>query len=154
MHSTTVPSTQDLDFVASTLLARASRVSRILLNAGNSGLSRTEAGLLGTLLDGSSRITDLARSEALAQPSVTRVVDSLERRGFVAREPSPGDRRVVLVTATPAGREALAAARAWNAAQMQELLGALDDSEITHLVSASESLGKILNFLSTRSAAQ
>lgn len=68
-----------LDFVASTLLIRASKVSRTILGAGSSDLSRTEAGLLGTLAAGPRRITELARTEALAQPSVTRVVDNLQR---------------------------------------------------------------------------
>jgi DNA-binding MarR family transcriptional regulator len=142
--------TGDVDLVASTLLARASKLSRLLLSAGDSGLSRTEAALLGTLSDGSLRITELAASEALAQPTVTRVVDSLERRGLVERQPNPDDRRVVLVASTPAGREALAAARAWNSAQMRELLSDLDDREVAELASASQSLEKILAVLGSR----
>ncbi len=144
--------TGDVDLVASTLLARASKLSRLLLSAGNSGLSRTEAALLSTLSDGSQRITELAASEALAQPTVTRVVDSLERRGLVERQPNLRDRRVVLVASTPAGREALAAARAWNSAQMRELLNGLDDREVAELASASQSLEKILTVLGSRGA--
>ncbi|WP_395108760.1 MarR family transcriptional regulator [Actinomadura sp. SCN-SB] len=37
--------------------------------------------------------------------SVTNVIGRLERRGLVERRPSPDDRRVVLATITPAGRE-------------------------------------------------
>lgn len=37
--------------------------------------------------------------------SVTNVIGRLERRGLVGRRPSPDDRRVVLATLTPAGRE-------------------------------------------------
>jgi DNA-binding MarR family transcriptional regulator len=40
-----------------------------------------------------------------AEPSnVTTIVDRLEARGLVERRPDPGDRRVKLVAATPAGR--------------------------------------------------
>jgi DNA-binding MarR family transcriptional regulator len=132
-----------LEFVATTLLLRASRVSRMLLSAGNSGISRTEAGLLSTLLDGPRRITELAGTEALAQPSVTRVVDNLAQRGLVVRTPSPLDGRVVLVEVTAAGRDALEQARAWNRSQMREMLSSLDDQQVADLASASESLGQI-----------
>ncbi|NYD44134.1 DNA-binding MarR family transcriptional regulator [Actinomadura luteofluorescens] len=37
--------------------------------------------------------------------SVTNVIGRLERRGLVGRRPSPDDRRVVLATITPAGRD-------------------------------------------------
>ncbi len=37
--------------------------------------------------------------------SVTNVIGRLESRGLVGRRPSPDDRRVVLATITPAGRE-------------------------------------------------
>lgn len=37
--------------------------------------------------------------------SVTNVIGRLEQRGLVGRRPSPDDRRVVLATITPAGRE-------------------------------------------------
>ncbi|WP_035848998.1 MarR family winged helix-turn-helix transcriptional regulator [Kitasatospora azatica] len=40
-----------------------------------------------------------------AEPSnVTAIIDRLEARGLVERRPDPGDRRVKLVAATPAGR--------------------------------------------------
>ncbi|MBU3064609.1 MarR family transcriptional regulator [Nocardia sp. NEAU-G5] len=39
-----------------------------------------------------------------AEPSnVTMIIDRLEDRGLVERRPAPGDRRVKLVAATPAG---------------------------------------------------
>ena len=45
----------------------------------------------------------------VALPTVTGVLDTLERRGFLARRAHPGDRRKVLVEATEAGRDVLAA---------------------------------------------
>jgi DNA-binding MarR family transcriptional regulator len=57
------------------------------------------------------RLTGVALSQrALAAalttdpPYVTVVVRDLERRGLVTRRPSPDDRRVRLVSVTPAGR--------------------------------------------------
>ncbi|MET8878641.1 MarR family transcriptional regulator [Nocardia sp. NPDC004604] len=44
-----------------------------------------------------------------AEPSnVTTIIDRLESRGLVERRPNPGDRRIKLVAATPAGRAAAA----------------------------------------------
>jgi len=38
---------------------------------------------------------------------MTRLVDAMERDGFVARSPDPQDRRAVLVRVTPKGSRAL-----------------------------------------------
>jgi DNA-binding MarR family transcriptional regulator len=44
-------------------------------------------------------------------PSMTRIVNGLEKRGYVARRPDPSDRRQCLVTVTEAGREIILANR-------------------------------------------
>ena len=41
-------------------------------------------------------------------PTLTGLLDTLQRRGYLARSPHPGDRRKVVVAITDAGREALA----------------------------------------------
>lgn len=51
------------------------------------------------------RIADRLRAEP---SNVTTIIDRLESRGLVERRPNPGDRRVKLVAATPAGRAAAA----------------------------------------------
>lgn len=40
-------------------------------------------------------------------PNITRLIDGLERRGLVEREPDPGDRRSVLVSLTETGKSLL-----------------------------------------------
>jgi DNA-binding MarR family transcriptional regulator len=49
-------------------------------------------------------LSQLAVAERVQPPTVTRVVDSLERQGLATRVPSDVDRRVAFVEATPAGR--------------------------------------------------
>lgn len=49
----------------------------------------------------------VAQHLRIAPRSVTDVVDSLERRGFVVREPDPGDRRATQVSLTAQGRSVL-----------------------------------------------
>jgi MarR family 2-MHQ and catechol resistance regulon transcriptional repressor len=46
----------------------------------------------------------LARSQGVSRPTVTSLVDTLERRGFVRRSPVEGDRRLVTVELTAEGR--------------------------------------------------
>jgi DNA-binding MarR family transcriptional regulator len=150
MHGDARPRAEAIDLVASSMLGRASRLTRLLLRAGDRDLSRTEAGLLATLLDGPRRITDLAESEALAQPTVTQLVDRLERRGLVTRARSADDGRVVLVSASVAGREQLAAVRAQTRALMRSAVEQLSDDELTQLVAASETLGRLIETLQQR----
>jgi len=51
--------------------------------------------------------SDIARSAHLSQATVTGILQRLERRGLLVREPSQRDRRGVVVTVTEAGRAVL-----------------------------------------------
>lgn len=53
------------------------------------------------------RPSDLAEEFGLAPPAVTTLIAGLAARGWVAREPVPGDRRSVTLTLTPAARRLL-----------------------------------------------
>jgi DNA-binding MarR family transcriptional regulator len=150
MNATTTTRADAIDLVASTLLPRASRLTRLLMRGGPRELSRTEAGLLVTLLEGPRRITELADSEALAQPTVTQLVDKLERRGLVVRERSAGDGRVVLVSISEDGREQLEAARVQTRALMRATMDELSDDELAELVAAGETLGRLIDTLQQR----
>jgi DNA-binding MarR family transcriptional regulator len=65
-------------------------------------LSKTEYGAL--------RRVDLAEQLVLTPSGVTRLLDGLERSGFVEKAPCPTDLRVTYAVITDAGRERLAAA--------------------------------------------
>lgn len=54
---------------------------------------------------GGMTLNDLAAHLYLDKSTASRVVDSLERKGYVARTPHPSDRRAVLLEPTPAGRD-------------------------------------------------
>jgi DNA-binding MarR family transcriptional regulator len=136
-----------IDLVAGTLLGRAARLTRLLMRSGAHKLSRTEVGVLSTLSDGPRRITELAQTEALAQPTVTQLVDKLEGRGLVARARSGQDARVVMVEVTPAGTEVFEEVRAEIRANMREALADLPDAELTELVHAAETLGDLIETL-------
>ncbi len=48
---------------------------------------------------------ELARRQRVEAPSMSGMIDRLERAGFVRREPHPDDRRSVRVFHTPQGRQ-------------------------------------------------
>jgi len=65
--------------------------------------------------------------------TMTNRIDRLEEKGLVVRQPSPDDRRGVLVQLTPAGRARVDAAFADLLDTERDLLGDLSDRERTQL---------------------
>lgn len=50
---------------------------------------------------------ELARAEQVRPPTMSRIVQALEREGYLRRTPHPTDRRAVLLHATPSGEQVL-----------------------------------------------
>ena len=68
-------------------------------------LSLTAALALSRLnKEGPIRLTTLAAAEGIAQPSMTQLIQRLERQGLATRINDPEDGRVALVSITNAGR--------------------------------------------------
>lgn len=100
-------------------------------------LSLTSLSVLSTLdRTGPRRITDLAATEGVTQPSVTVLVTSLVRAGYVERHSDPADKRVVMVAITEAGSEFLRGRRAVNIQVFADAIGKLSDEEAAALTSA------------------
>jgi DNA-binding MarR family transcriptional regulator len=77
------------------------RVARQVL-----GMGATEMLALGGLaVDGPSTPTEIAQRLQITTPSVTELVDRLERARLVRRRPHDSDRRKVLVELTDTGRD-------------------------------------------------
>jgi DNA-binding MarR family transcriptional regulator len=142
-----------IDVVATTLIYRSSRLVRLLASFGDRDLSRSEVGILATLLDGPRRITELADTEALAQPTVTKLVDGLEQRGLVLRGRVDGDGRVVLVSISNAGRAVMAASRSRVQALMREAATELSDRELAELAGASDTIERLIGTLQSKRSA-
>jgi len=112
-------------------------------------LSRTAASVLASLRDGGpQRITALAASEAVAQPTMTTLVGRLERDGFARRDPDPGDARAVLVSLTPEGLLRLKRIREARAAAIDARLAELDPDEREALAAAMPALEKLAHGVS------
>jgi DNA-binding MarR family transcriptional regulator len=111
-----------------------------LLRRTDADLSRTGASVLNTLRDGPRRITELAASQNVAQPTMTVAVQRLEARGLVTRERATDDRRATNVVITDAGRATLAARHAARSAELEARLDALTPAQRTALAAALPAL--------------
>jgi DNA-binding MarR family transcriptional regulator len=90
--------------------------------------------------DGPVTVGDLAEIEGVRAPTMTRLVDGLERDGLVRRFPHPDDRRAVLVRVTAHGSRALAAGRSRRVAALMGLLSPLPKEDLKILGRAADLL--------------
>ena len=94
----------------------------------------------------SLRLTDLGDRLLVRPPSVTGVVDRLQRMGFLERSKSAEDQRVKEVRLTDAGREKITRVLQQLPAQHELVLGDLDATERDQL---QHLLGKMAQRLAT-----
>ena len=91
--------------LAAELILQSGRLIRLIAAQASTGMSATGSRTLARLEEsGPARITDLAAAEHVAQPTMTALVDRMERAGYVRRQQHAVDGRVVLVAITDAGR--------------------------------------------------
>jgi DNA-binding MarR family transcriptional regulator len=98
------------------------------------------------------RLTDLGERLLIRPPSVTGVVDRLERARLVLRGGSPTDLRAKHVRLTPAGRQLVKRILAGHSAQLDIVLGPLSGSERSDLQRLLARLGRHLSDLLARGA--
>src|SRR3954447_26668449 len=134
-----------IDYVAGQLLPHAAIVTRLLIKQVKAEISRTEAGVLSTLIAAPRRITELAELEGLAQPTMTLLVQRLEQRGWVKRERRADDGRVVLVSLTEAGSATLEEFRAQVGAALRVHMDAMSDEQVAALETATKALGSLVD---------
>jgi DNA-binding MarR family transcriptional regulator len=107
-------------------------------------MSLTSLSTLGTLEQaGPRRITDLAASEGVMQPSMTALVSALERSGLVERRRDPSDRRVALVALTSDGMDYIRARRQAGVEVFAQLIDALPADEVKSLLAAATAITHI-----------
>ena len=108
-------------------------------------LGATSTAALATVRKrGPVTLGELAACEQVAPPTMTKVVEKLESRGFVTRRVDPDDRRVARVTVTTAGTRYLERTRARRTAWLAARLGELDAEQRAQLTSTIELLEAII----------
>jgi MarR family transcriptional regulator, multiple antibiotic resistance protein MarR len=81
-----------------------------------------------------ARVADLASAFAIGVGTTSKIVDRMEKQGWIERRPNPANRRSSLLALTPAGESAVSLAEpAWQAALQEILGGAVSADELTAL---------------------
>jgi DNA-binding MarR family transcriptional regulator len=107
------------------------------------GLSPSRFSVLATLrFEGPQRVGELARSEGVAQPTMTQSVQGLEATGLVVRRPDPADGRGCVVELTAKGRALVRRARARKIAWVADALDELDRTERRALTRAADAIDR------------
>jgi DNA-binding MarR family transcriptional regulator len=86
-------------------------VEAALEDRGSSGLSPGHASGLLLIDRGGTRLTDLAGRAGITKQAMMQVIDDLEGRGFVRRQPDANDARAKVVKLTARGLRERAEAR-------------------------------------------
>ena len=79
--------------------------------------------------EGPQTIGQLAQGLGISQGWASRVVDELERAGYVERERDPADRRVVRVRLTPMAVERVERAYRWRGGAVEAALTGMEPQE-------------------------
>jgi len=113
----------DAEFAAELRLA-VGRLARRLRQDGQIGLTPSQLSVLVGIEgeSGGMKVGELAVLEGVSAPTMTKIVDSLERDGYVERTADEADRRCIRIHLTLDGRAALRRARARGTAALARLL--------------------------------
>jgi DNA-binding MarR family transcriptional regulator len=117
------------------------RLSRRLRKHDLAGLTPSQLSTLSSVGKcGPVRLGDLAATERIAPSTLTRLVNVLEERGYLSRQPAPGDARAFLVTVTDSGREVLERIRAEATNLLTDILTKLPADQLAALEAALPAL--------------
>lgn len=111
----------------------------------SSGLNAPRLSALSVIVFGGPiTLGELARAEQVRPPTMTRIVDALERLELVTRTKDGADARRTYLAATPAGRTLLMEGRERRVRALARQIGELDGPERDTLDEAAEILKKVL----------
>lgn len=96
--------------VQMTRLFRKDLFARLSDEAGLAGIRPSHLHVFANMVGGGRRLTELADAASMSLSSMQELVDDLERRGIVERQPDPSDMRAKLIVLTEKGLAALAPA--------------------------------------------
>jgi len=117
---------------------------RLRVEDAAAGLTAPRLSALSVIVfRGPLTLSELAAAEQVRPPTITRLVQELEREGLVVRMPDPADRRITRVRATARGRRLLHAGRSRRVARLAADLAALPLADQRLLAAATERLEQL-----------
>jgi DNA-binding MarR family transcriptional regulator len=104
--------------------------------------------VISILLDnGPQRISQLAYTDQVSQPSLTVMVDGMEQQGWVERRRDPSDGRAVLVALTEQGKKEVRRVRRIRSEALAQRLSAMPEEFGDSLRDAADSLRRLVDLL-------
>jgi DNA-binding MarR family transcriptional regulator len=109
------------------------------------GVPPGQLSALSVLVFGGERtIAELADAEQVTSPTMTRIVDGLERSSLAERRQHPRDARATLVRATAKGRRVMERGRRGRVELITALLADLSDEDLDAVTRAIDALARSL----------
>jgi DNA-binding MarR family transcriptional regulator len=139
-------SSPDVSAIATDLHAVAIRLLRRVRQEDDaSGLTSARLSALSVLVFGGRKtLGELARSEGVSLPTMTRIAAALGKAGYVKRSIDELDRRYVHLEATRRGEALLLEGRRRRVERLGRMLTVLDARELTTCQRAVCALAKLL----------
>jgi DNA-binding MarR family transcriptional regulator len=137
--------TREVEAVADRLHSAALHLLRRLRTEDDAlGISPPRLSALSVVVyAGPIGIGALATAEGVAAPTMTRLVDGLERDGYVRRRTDPADARGVLVEATATGRRVLTRGRRQRVQTLAAGLATLSSDELQQIRRGAELIERV-----------
>jgi DNA-binding MarR family transcriptional regulator len=115
------------------------------LRHSESSLNSAHLGVLAMLSVRPCNLSELAEYQGVSLPTMSGSISRLETRGWVQRERSTADRRIVLVELTPKGQKRLAEMTQHAETYLVNLLGELSSAERETLADGLTVLQKLFD---------
>ena len=122
------------DSIGYLIAALRTRLFRAMdIELGKHGFTAAQWPILRAVADDKTPIAaDLCRKLNYDTGSMTRMLNRLEEKGVIVREPSSEDRRIVRLRMTPAGRRLYPKLRDTTVGVLNQLLGDIPPDEVRH----------------------
>lgn len=86
------------------------------------------------------KMRELSEMLEISTPSVTGVIDKLEKKGFAKRKTTPADRRVFLVDLTPKGRQLFQKHSEQHKRMAEQVIGCVPQKDLPMFLKALKNI--------------
>ena len=118
---------------------------RVRVEDAASGIGPARLSALSVVVFGGPiSLNDLARAEQVRPPTMSRIVDALEREGLACKTVNEKDRRAVVIEATPKGANVLRQGRKRRVRALAKSLSQLTGTERAEIERAVQAIQKAL----------
>ncbi|MCE5300048.1 MAG: MarR family transcriptional regulator [Spirochaetia bacterium] len=108
------------------------------------GMSVLDYRILRSIAHGRTRISDIAAHVGVSQPSMSRSIDALVKRGFIEREAGSLDRRMSALKLTKKGRDFFKEIDDKATERIYGIIKGIETAEVKSISAGLDTLEKIL----------